>query len=306
MKKRMIYTIAVLSGSLALLASPASAQTRVSTGLHVSAGSCSGCDLSDKSMTGMTMRDADFSHSLFNRSNLSGGRFYRSNLSETHFKKAFLARVKAVGVNFSHAELQDATLTEASLNNTILEEANLRRADLARGQFILSNFKNANLESASAPGANFQGSIFTGARFDHANLNGATLDQAVFTNVKFGNAVFDDATMINANLSGANLSQVQGLTQVQLDTACGDWGTQLPDGLTVSYCTQTLEAQNMGHHPAQHAKLNKQQKKAAKRLDRAVSDIELLLTDMPETEQLRRDLQKIHSELVSARRAIED
>ena len=40
----------------------------------------------------------------------------------------------------------------------------------------------------------------------------------------------------NANLQGANLTEAKELTQMQLDQACGDTETKLPEGLTIATC----------------------------------------------------------------------
>ena len=49
-------------------------------------------------------------------------------------------------------------------------------------------------------------------------------------------ADFRDADMGGTNLSGADLSGARGLTQRQLNEACGDSATRLPSGLTVPAC----------------------------------------------------------------------
>ena len=41
---------------------------------------------------------------------------------------------------------------------------------------------------------------------------------------------------LDANLSGANLSDAKNLTQEQLDKACGNADTKLPEGLTLKAC----------------------------------------------------------------------
>jgi len=93
-----------------------------------------------------------------------------------------------------------------------------------------------DLTSATAPNVNFEGSKFVNARFDHMNLRNAKLDGAKFHNVKFGNSILIGATMVAADFSKADLSEVQGLQQAQLDTACGDSQTRLPMGLSLAYC----------------------------------------------------------------------
>ena len=43
------------------------------------------------------------------------------------------------------------------------------------------------------------------------------------------------------NLAGADLSGATGLTQKQLDQACGDKETKLPEGLTIKPCPDEIE-----------------------------------------------------------------
>ncbi len=285
-----------------LVATPlaAFAQIPVSAGsLHTSSGTCAACDFSDKVIPGLTIRNSDFSGSMFNRSNLSGGEFHSSNLSNTHFRRAFLARVTGEAVNMADSRLQDATLTEAKINHSTLSKANLNRAYMDRGEFIGTNFNQADLTSASARQTNFEGSNFIEARLNHANLEGAKLDKAIFHKVKFGYARLKDASMLEADLSWADLSNVNGITQTQLDVACGNAATRLPIGYSVSYCSEILSPDNMpllGQVDPRH-------EKAAKRLERAVERIEKLLNNPPDSDnKLRKELQKAHADLVSARR----
>lgn len=49
-------------------------------------------------------------------------------------------------------------------------------------------------------------------------------------------AELEDATFWGANLSGANLEDTEGLEQEQLDPACGDAKTVLPDDLLIKMC----------------------------------------------------------------------
>lgn len=59
-----------------------------------------------------------------------------------------------------------------------------------------------------------------------ANLRGA----------RFDGADFRDADLRRANISGVDLSSARGLTQDQLDEACGDGATRAPKGLVVRAC----------------------------------------------------------------------
>jgi uncharacterized protein YjbI with pentapeptide repeats len=52
----------------------------------------------------------------------------------------------------------------------------------------------------------------------------------------FGGSDFTAAKLDNANLSGADFETAKGLTQSQLDVACGDKDTKLPKGLKLLPC----------------------------------------------------------------------
>lgn len=284
-------------------ASSANAQIRVDSRLFTSSGSCANCDFSGRSMTGMTLRDSNFAGSQFNNANLSGGSFDRSNLSGTQFHRAFLARVEGASVNLTEASLRDATLSEASLNESVMIRADLRRADLTRATFTKTDFTDADLTSANGVDVDFRESNFRNARFDHMNLNRAKLDAAHFQGVQFGNALFAEATMAGADFSDADLSMAQGLSQAQLDTACGNANTQLPTPLSLPYCESAVMN---AHHGGSHDGLSPAMKRAAVRLDTAINGVETLLSSTPPSElATRRSLERIHADLVSSRRAIQ-
>lgn len=284
------------------LSVPAQAQIRVDARIHSSSGSCSQCDLSNKRMNGVKLKNANFSGSSFNNSNLSGGNFDGSNLTGTHFRKALMYRIEGNNVNLNGANLADATLTEANLGKSVFIGTDFKRADLTRGKFEGGDFRQTSFERAIATDVNFENTNFEDAKLDHINLNKANLKGAKFNKATFGNAILLEASLDGANLSDANMAQVQGLKQAQLDTACGNANTRLPFGLSVPYCEGTLATEAEHGHDDMDPNLAK----AAKRLDRAISDVEIILKATPKDNRpLRRKLQSIHSDLVSSKRAIE-
>lgn len=288
--------------AIAAFTMPAQAQIRVDARIHSSAGSCSQCDLSNKRMNGVKLKNANFSGSIFNNSNLSGGNFDGSNLTGSHFRKALLYSVEGQNVNMNGADLQDATLTEAKLGNSVFIGTNFRRANLERGQFQDGDFRKTSFQRATATDVNFQNGNFAEAKLDDINLNKATLDGGNFKGVTFGNAILLDATMLAADISDADLSMTQGLKQEQLDTACGNMNTKLPYNLSVPYCEGTLTAE--ADHD--HSKLDPEMAKAARRLERAIEDVEIILKATPASNRpLRRKLQSIHADIVKSKRAIE-
>ena len=266
---------------LAMIAAPASAQIRVDARIQMSSGSCAGCDLSNKAMNGIQLKDANLSNSIFNNSNLSGGSLDGSNLSGAQFRGALMYGVMGDSVTMPRAVLEDATLTEANLSNAKLAEANFSRANLTRA--VISN------------------TDFSGAQFDNANLTDAQFQSGQFQNAKFNGTILLDANLENANFSGADMSTVQGLKQAQLDVACSDEKTRLPVGLSLPYCDNVMPVTAVHDHDDMDEELAV----VAKRLDRAIADIEnLLAASSPRDRALRTRLQRIHSDLVQSKAAL--
>ncbi|WP_312124969.1 pentapeptide repeat-containing protein [Brevundimonas sp.] len=110
------------------------------------------------------------------------------------------------GINLSGARLRQANLSLSVLNGARLNGADLRDVTAYGSVMSRADLRGANLGQASFVGVYLQG----------ANLAGARLD--------------------GTNLSGSNLSGARGLTQSQLNDACGDESTVLPSGLHIATC----------------------------------------------------------------------
>jgi hypothetical protein len=110
-------------------------------------------------------------------------------------------------------DLFRANLSGQWLRKEDLREANLQVADLSFAQLAGANLRGANLVGANLPGALLLRANLSGANLDGALLIGANLSRA---------------RLIDADLSGA-----KDLTQTQLDEACGNANTKLPDGLSL-------------------------------------------------------------------------
>jgi uncharacterized protein YjbI with pentapeptide repeats len=131
----------------------------------------------------------------------SGASCPRCNLFQADF-----ANLKLTGRDFSGARLRQASLTAATLTRARLARTDLRDADAYGAVLTGADLKGADLTHAS----------FVGAYLAGADLKGARLD--------------------GTNLSGAELQHARGLTQAQLDRACGDPSTRLPPGLHIPAC----------------------------------------------------------------------
>lgn len=129
-----------------------------------------------------------------------------------------------------------ASCARCDLFQIDLSYQNISGHDFAGSRIRQSNFSVAVADRASFRGANLSLANLFGIRagradFTDANLEGATLVGGYFHGARFSGAVLD-----GANLSGADLDGAVGLTQDQLNTACGDATTTLSPGLTVRHC----------------------------------------------------------------------
>lgn len=102
----------------------------------------------------------------------------------------------------------------------------LRQADMSLAVLNRTNFAGADLRDVEAYGAVFSSSNFAGADLTHASFVGTFL----------AGANFAGANLDGANFSGAELAGARGLSQAQLNRACGDRDTTLPRGLRIPAC----------------------------------------------------------------------
>ena len=107
-------------------------------------------------------------------------------------------------------------LAGADLSNTCVKEHDLHGADFTGADATLMCMSFANFTGVSFRGTELSGANLAGAKMDGADLTGA-------------------GTSITSFL-GTDLTKVKGLTQKQLNVACGDATTKLPPGLKIHTC----------------------------------------------------------------------
>jgi hypothetical protein len=135
-------------------------------------------------------------------------------------------------------DLENVNISGALLVNAFLAFARMGHANLTKAYLFSANLNGTNLTEANLSGANLvnaqlSGAILTNADLRGAHLGGAYLGDADLRGADLTGANLSDADLIDAKLSGADLSvAVVGLTQAQLDAACGDANTKLPEYLT--------------------------------------------------------------------------
>lgn len=146
-----------------------------------------------------------------------------------------VAQVKGArlsGRNLRFADGWGAFLAKADLRGANLEGAYLFRANLQRADLTRANLEGAVLIEASLQGGNF----------DFANLQKATLIRANLKRAVLIGANLQGADLFRSELQGADLRDARGLTQEQLDHACGDEATNLPPPLRIEPCPEQRQA----------------------------------------------------------------
>lgn len=121
------------------------------------------------------------------------------------------ASIKAGDHNCPHCMLKGA-----DLDNTCVKKGNLVGADFDGAKAVLMCMSYANFR-----GASFRGTDLSGANLAHSDVDGADFSGAVLSATSF---------------KGTDLRHAKGLTQKQLDAACGDASTKAPAGMTVKVC----------------------------------------------------------------------
>ena len=130
------------------------------------------------------------------------------------------------GASCPRCNLFQADFTNLELKGRNFAGARLRQADMSAAVMNYTTMAGADLRDVNAFGA-----VFTGASFAGANLTNAS-----FVGTYLEGANFRGANLAGVNFSGAEMDRAVGLTQGQLNEACGDEATQLPRGLRVHSC----------------------------------------------------------------------
>lgn len=117
-----------------------------------------------------------------------------------------IALSPAYGGVCEDCDLSGRILAGAKMSNSVFNRSNftrsvMRRADGTESEFVEANFTDADLSY-----------------------------------MKFDSADVTDAIFLRARIHGADLAEAHGLTQAQLNQACGDDETLAPRGLRVRIC----------------------------------------------------------------------
>ncbi|MEM8877652.1 MAG: pentapeptide repeat-containing protein [Pseudomonadota bacterium] len=187
---------------------------------------------------GVNWSDCRKRNIILTRSDLSG-----ATLQGTDFSATDLSRSQMGG-----SDLTKATIVRASFAGTYADNAVFERSVGSRTNFQEASLKSATFYKAEMPRANFTGAALNDVNFDHSDLGRADFTDADITGTRFefsilaradlrgsrfeGPIDFTGAYFFLTRIEGVDLSAAEGLAQWQIDMACGDDDTKLPDGVS--------------------------------------------------------------------------
>lgn len=181
-----------------------------------------GCRKTNLLIPGSTLDGANLVETDLSATDLSESSLIGADLEKATLIRSLLAGSQADKANFARIEGYRTIFAGVSAKEASFLSAELQRADFGGADLTGADFRKAELGRAS-----FKGATITHTRFAMANLSRAELQEAKFE----GPIDFAGAFLFLARLDGLDLSQATGLEQWQVEQACGDGNTKLPQGL---------------------------------------------------------------------------
>lgn len=173
------------------------------------------------------MSDFDFEGADFTRADLSSSDLRNTNLNDAKFVKANLVRASLMGASAMNADFSNAVASRTDFAGADLSNSNLSKAETNRVNFSKANLSGANLSKAEFARAIFSETNISSVNFDYSNLA-----RSDFRGAKFdAPPSMESAYLFQTRIEGLDLSLVKGLTNWQIELACGDDSTILPEGI---------------------------------------------------------------------------
>ncbi|GGD01173.1 pentapeptide repeat-containing protein [Aquisalinus flavus] len=191
------------------------------------------------SFVNATLDRSTFSHSIMDGSMLDSAFIRQATFVQTDLKET-----TARGSDFSGSVFERADLGGSLMQSAIFDSADFRDTSMTGVQFSGASFRHARLTDTMAMRSVFYRADLIGLVAERVSFRRARFDEALMTGAILRETDMAGAIFTNADLSGADLSTVTGLTQEQLNSACGNSMTRLPAGLKVQECTMLSLARN--------------------------------------------------------------
>lgn len=176
----------------------------------------------------LIMDNFNFSGANFTRSDLSASDLRNSNLKNTIFVKTNLVRASLSGSDAENANFEGVIASRTDFSKVNFKNANFLKAEVSR-----SNFSNSNLENAVMSKADFSRVNFFNSNLKGVNLSFTDISRTNLTNISIDeNFTLEGSYMFLTRIEGVDLSSLKTLKQWQIDMACGNDATILPQGIS--------------------------------------------------------------------------
>ncbi len=176
----------------------------------------------------LIMDGFDFSGSNFTRSDLSASDLRNSNFSKAIFVKTNLVRASLAGSSAENSNFEGVTGSRTDFSKSNFQNSSFAKAEISR-----SNFSESNLQDSDMSKADFSRVDFSNANLKGVNLSFSNISRANLINIELDkNLYLKGAYMFLTLIEDLDLSGIKGIEQWQINMACGNENTMLPDGLT--------------------------------------------------------------------------
>lgn len=173
-------------------------------------------------LSGNDLKKANLENTNFTSTDMRDSEFDGAN-----FRKSVLFRVAFDNSSAKKANFEKAAAYRVSFKKTVLTEAIFRKSEIQRVDFSGAQLTGADFSKSEAGRTRFDETQMGNNDFTHANIA-----RADFRNAKIsGPLIFKGAYFYLTRFEGVDLSMSTGIQQWQLDMACGDDETKIPDGL---------------------------------------------------------------------------
>ena len=212
-----------LAASLLLLPHAAAAKP------NCSAAAAPGVDWTDCDKKLIILSGSDLNGAILVGTNLTSTDLRDSTLIAANFEKATLVRASLAGSQARGAKFDRIEAYRTNFSGIDAEGATFASGELQRSNFANARLVNVNFTKAELGRADFSGADIGGSNFAMSNLARADFSKARFN----APLDFDRSFLFLTRLEGLDLSAAKGLTQWQVDMACGDANTKLPPDIKV-------------------------------------------------------------------------
>ncbi len=189
----------------------------------------------DKRRPGMDWSGCKKAHKLLDDSNFTSSRFdyanlTLSNLDDSNFTGASLVKTELTRVSARRSRFIDADLTKSAGYRAEFDEAVFENAILTKSEYFRASFRKAEVYDSDWSKSELGRANFHAAQLHNVSFQFTNLSRVIFNEANLKDVDFRGAYTYLTHFENVDLHNVKNLSQLQLDLACGDSDTRLPEG----------------------------------------------------------------------------